>query len=56
MLGWTIAFFVLALAAAALGFGLVAGAAAAIAQVLFVVFVIGIIVVGFMRAFSGRTP
>ena len=38
MLGWAIAFFVLALIAAVLGFGGIAGASAGIAKILFFVF------------------
>lgn len=38
MLYWAIAFFLVALAAAALGFGGIASATAGIAQILFVVF------------------
>ena len=37
MLGWAIAFFILAIVAAALGFGGIAGAAAGIAKILFFV-------------------
>jgi uncharacterized membrane protein YtjA (UPF0391 family) len=38
MLGWALAFLVIALIAAALGFGGVAGASAGIAQILFYIF------------------
>ncbi len=40
MLQWTLTFLVVALIAAALGFGALAGLAATIAKVLFVIFVI----------------
>lgn len=40
MLSWTITFLVIALIAAVLGFGVIAGTAAAIAKILFFVFVI----------------
>jgi uncharacterized membrane protein YtjA (UPF0391 family) len=40
MLGWSIAFFIIAIIAAALGFGGIAGAATGIAKLLFIVFVI----------------
>lgn len=40
MLGWALTFFVIALIAAALGFGGLAGTAASIGQFLFVVFLI----------------
>ena len=38
MLGWALTFFVIAVIAATLGFGGIAGAATGVAQVLFVVF------------------
>jgi uncharacterized membrane protein YtjA (UPF0391 family) len=40
MLGWAITFRVIALIAAILGFGVIAGTAAAVAKVLFVVFIV----------------
>ena len=40
MLSWALTFLVIALIAAALGFGVVAGTAASIAKILFVVFII----------------
>jgi len=40
MLHWALTFLVIALIAAALGFGVVAGTAASIAKILFVVFLI----------------
>jgi uncharacterized membrane protein YtjA (UPF0391 family) len=40
MLGWALAFFLLALVAAALGFGGIAGALAGIAEILFFVFLV----------------
>lgn len=40
MLHWTLVFLVIALIAAALGFGSLSGAAATIAQVLFVLFLV----------------
>ncbi len=40
MLGWAITFLVIALIAAILGFGVIAGTAAAVAKVLFVVFIV----------------
>ena len=40
MLNWTFTFLLVALIAAALGFGVVAGTAAQIAQVCFVVFIV----------------
>ena len=44
MLGWAITFLVIALIAAVLGFGVVAGTAAWIAKVLFLVFLVLFIV------------
>ncbi len=40
MLNWTITFLIVALIAAALGFGGIAGTAASIAKILFVVFLV----------------
>jgi uncharacterized membrane protein YtjA (UPF0391 family) len=40
MLGWAITFLVIALIAAILGFGVIVGTAAAVAKVLFVVFIV----------------
>ena len=40
MLGWAITFLVIALIAAILGFGVIAGTAAAVAKVLCVVFIV----------------
>jgi uncharacterized membrane protein YtjA (UPF0391 family) len=53
MLGWAITFFVLAIIAAVLGFGGIAGAAAGIAQFLFFVFVALLILSFVMRALRG---
>jgi len=50
MLHWTLMFLVLALIAAALGFGGIAGAAAGIAKILFFVFLI----VWLLSLFVGR--
>lgn len=57
MLGWAIFFFIVALVAAGLGFGGIAGAAAGIAKLLFVVFVVlfvGTLLVSLIR--GGRPP
>ena len=40
MLGWALTFLIVALIAAALGFGVVAGTAASIAKILFIVFLV----------------
>jgi uncharacterized membrane protein YtjA (UPF0391 family) len=44
MLGWSLIFLVVALVAAVLGFGVIAGTAATIAKVLFIAFLILFIV------------
>jgi uncharacterized membrane protein YtjA (UPF0391 family) len=40
MLSWAVTFFIIAIVAAALGFGGVAGSAAGIAKILFAIFVV----------------
>ncbi len=55
MLGWAIAFFILAIVAAALGFGGIAGASAGIAQVLFFVFLALLVLTFVVRAVNGRS-
>jgi uncharacterized membrane protein YtjA (UPF0391 family) len=44
MLGWALTFLVIALIAAALGFGGIAGASASIAQIIFYVFIVLLLV------------
>jgi uncharacterized membrane protein YtjA (UPF0391 family) len=56
MLGWALAFFVLALIAAYMGFFAMAGLAASIAKLLLVVFVVLLIVSAFSGALRGRPP
>lgn len=56
MLSWSITFLILALIAGILGFGVIAGAAASIAKVLFFVFLVLLIVSAASRALSGKTP
>ena len=56
MLGWAITFLVIALIAAALGFGGIAGASAGIAQILFFVFIALFVVAMIARALQGRPP
>ena len=56
MLGWAIAFFVLALIAAALGFGGIAGASAGIAKSRFFVFLALLVLTFVARAVRGRPP
>lgn len=56
MLRWAAAFFVLALTAAALGFGGIAGAAAGIAKILFFVFLIFLLVAVIAHTVRDRPP
>ena len=56
MLGWAVTFLVIALIAAALGFGGIAGTSAGIAQVLFFVFIVLFVVAMVARAVQGRPP
>lgn len=55
MLGWAIVFGVLALVAAYLGFGMLAGVAASIAKILFLVFLVLLVVSFVGRALRGRS-
>lgn len=54
MLSWAITFLVIALIAAALGFGGIAGTASGIAQILFFVFLV-LFVVSLIFGKAGRT-
>jgi uncharacterized membrane protein YtjA (UPF0391 family) len=56
MLGWALAFFILALIAAYMGFFALAGLAASIAKLLLVVFLILLVVSAFSGALRGRPP
>ena len=56
MLGWALTFFILAIIAAAFGFGGIAGASAGIAQLLFFVFLALLVVTFVARAVRGRSP
>ena len=55
MLGWALTFFILAIIAAALGFGGIAGASAGIAKILFFVFLALLVLSFVVRAFRGRS-
>lgn len=58
MLGWAIAFFVIALIAALFGFGGIAATASGIAQILFFVFLVlfvGSLIVHLVRGRAPRT-
>lgn len=54
MLGWALAFLVIALVAALFGFGGIASASAGIAQILFFVFLVLFVVTLIVRLFSSR--
>ncbi len=56
MLGWALTFLVAALIAAALGFGGIAGTSAAIAQTLFVVFLLLFAATVVKRMAQGKPP
>ena len=56
MLGWALTFLVIALIAAALGFGGIAGSAAGIAQGLFFIFIVLFVVAMIARAVRGQPP
>jgi uncharacterized membrane protein YtjA (UPF0391 family) len=56
MLGWAVTFLVIALIAAALGFGGIAGTSAGIAQILFFVFIALFIIAMISRAIRGNPP
>lgn len=56
MLGWALVFFIVAVIAAALGFGGIAGAATGIAQILFFIFLALLVVSIVMHLIKGRSP
>ena len=56
MLGWAIAFLIIALVAALFGFGGIASASAGIAQILFFVFLALFVIALVARAVRGRSP
>jgi len=53
MLGWALGFFILAIIAAALGFGGIAGASAGVAKILFFVFLALLVITFVARAVRG---
>ncbi|MEO0981814.1 MAG: DUF1328 domain-containing protein [Pseudomonadota bacterium] len=55
MLGWALAFCLLAIVAAAFGFGGIAGASAGIAQILFFVFLALLVLTFVARAVRGKS-
>ena len=54
MLGWAIAFFILAIIAAVFGFGNIAAGATSIAQILFFVFLVLFVLALVVRLLRGR--
>lgn len=56
MIGWAIVFLLIALIAAALGFGGVAAVSVEIAQILFFVFIILFVVTAIIHFVKGRKP
>jgi uncharacterized membrane protein YtjA (UPF0391 family) len=56
MLGWALTFLVIALIAAALGFGGIAGTAAGIAQIIFYVFLVLLLISLIMHFARGTAP
>ena len=56
MLGWALTFLVIALIAAALGFGGVAGTAAGIAQIIFYIFLVLLVISLVMHFVRGTAP
>ena len=56
MLGWAIAFLIIALVAALFGFGGIASASAGIAQILFFIFLALFVIALVARAVRGKSP
>jgi uncharacterized membrane protein YtjA (UPF0391 family) len=56
MLGWGVTFFIIALIAAALGFGGIAGTAVSLAKIIFVVAIILFALSLFYGMVTGRRP
>jgi uncharacterized membrane protein YtjA (UPF0391 family) len=56
MLGWALTFLIIALIAAAFGFGGIAGAAIGIAKILFFVFIVLFVLALIFGMFRGRRP
>ena len=56
MLYWALVFFIIALIAAAFGFGGIAAAASGIAQILFFIFLVLFVVALVAHAVRGRRP
>ncbi|POP54551.1 DUF1328 domain-containing protein [Zhongshania marina] len=56
MLGWSLVFFLVAIASAALGFGGIAGTAAGIAKILFFIFLALLVISLLMQILRGKPP
>jgi uncharacterized membrane protein YtjA (UPF0391 family) len=56
MLGWALTFLVIALIAAALGFGGIAGAAAGLAKIIFFIFLVLLLISLVMHVSRGSVP
>jgi uncharacterized membrane protein YtjA (UPF0391 family) len=56
MIGWALTFLIIALIAAALGFGGIAGAAVEIAKIIFFVAIILFVIAAVVGLVRGRTP
>ena len=56
MLGWALAFLVIALIAAVLGFGGIAGFAVEIAKIIFFVAIIPFVILAVFALIRGRSP
>ena len=56
MLGWSLVFFLVAIASAALGFGGIAGTAAGIAKILFFIFLALLVISLVMQILRARPP
>ncbi|MFT6550167.1 MAG: uncharacterized membrane protein YtjA (UPF0391 family) [Zhongshania marina] len=56
MLGWSLVFFLVAIASAALGFGSIAGTAAGIAKILFFIFLALLVISLLMQILRGKPP
>lgn len=56
MLRWSLVFFLVAIASAALGFGGIAGTAAGIAKILFFIFLALLVISLLMQILRGKPP
>lgn len=56
MLGWAVAFLIIALVAALFGFGGIAAGAVYIAKILFIIFLILFVITVVLRLIQGKRP